>query len=135
MVETRNHSVVEEAETRITRPRLMNGYGLLPCDPTVSIPDNMIEVDINHMMGESPERKRAVMYLQLLRIVSGSTLGQNNMSMYKSYYKRIKVMEIYHHNITDFISFVMLHPGMVNWCILWKETCKSHSMVKISTFT
>ena len=90
MVETRNHSIVEEAEARITRPRLMNGYGLLPYDPTVGIPDNMIEVDINHMMGESPERKRAVMYLQLLRIVSGSTLGQNNMSMYKSYYKKNK---------------------------------------------
>ena len=84
------HAVVEEAETRITRPRLMNGYGLLPYDPTVGIPDNMIEVDINHMMGKSPERKRAVMYLQLLHIVSGSTLGQNNMSMYKAYYKKNK---------------------------------------------
>ncbi len=73
---------------RNVRTRLANGYGLLPNETGLVIPDFLVEVNIEHLSGENPETKKAVMYLQLIRIVSGSQNGQNNMTAYQSYYKK-----------------------------------------------
>ena len=72
------------------RTRLANGYGLTTYDSSMKIPDSVVEVDLKHMMLECPERKCCIMYLQLIRIVSGSSAGQNNASTYQSYYKKNK---------------------------------------------
>ena len=72
------------------RSRVINGYGLIPYDRAVKIPDSILEVNIEHMMSDNPERKRAVMYLQLIRIVSGSSNGMTNASTYQSFYKKNK---------------------------------------------
>ena len=73
---------------RNVRTRITNGYGLLPYETGLVIPDFLVEVNIEHLSGENPETKKAVMYLQLIRIVSGSQNGQNNMTAYQSYYKK-----------------------------------------------
>lgn len=73
----------EEPQERNVRSRIFNGYGLIPYDRSVRFPDSLVEVDVNHMMSDNPERKRAIMYLQLIRIVSGSNNGQANMSSYQ----------------------------------------------------
>ena len=52
------------------------------------IPYFLVEVDIEHMSSENPETKKAIMYLQLIHIVSGSHIGQNNMNAYHSYLKK-----------------------------------------------
>ena len=77
-------------DVRNVRPRIVNGYGLIPYDIAVRFPEGMVEVDIEHMMSDSPEQKKAIMYLQLIRIVSGSNNGQNNSSAYQSYFKKKK---------------------------------------------
>ncbi len=73
---------------RNVRTRLANGYGLLPNETGLVIPDFLVEVNIEHLSDENPETKKAVMYLQLICIVSGSQNGQNNMTAYQSYYKK-----------------------------------------------
>ena len=75
---------------RNVRTRLAHGYGLTTYESIMKIPDSVVEVDLNHMMLESPERKCCIMYLQLIHIVSGSSTGQNNASTYQSYYKKNK---------------------------------------------
>ena len=84
-----NNNNQGQAEERNVRQRRVSGYGLVPYDDSVRIPNTMVEVDIQNMMEDKPERKRAIMYLQLIRVVSGSN-GQNNMSTYQSYFKKNK---------------------------------------------
>ena len=50
---------------RTTRARLVHGYGLLPYQDNVFLPEGIIEVDVLHMMTEKPDLKRAVMYSKL----------------------------------------------------------------------
>ena len=73
----------ETGSERNVRSRVINGYGLIPYDSAVKIPDSILEVNIEHMMSDNPECKRAVMYLQLIRIVSGSSNGMTNASTYQ----------------------------------------------------
>ena len=63
----------DEEQGRNVRQRCVNAYGLVPRQNNVRLPDTMVEVDIQHMMTEKPERKKAIMYLQLIRVVSGNT--------------------------------------------------------------
>ena len=78
-------------ENRNVRARINRNHGLLPYDRSVVMPDGLISVDLEHMMKEKPERKRSVMYLQLLRVVSGSSNnGQSNTSVYQSYFRKNK---------------------------------------------
>ena len=84
---TRNDESVEE---RHVRPRIIHGHGLVPYDRATKIPELMYQVDTENMMTENPERKRAIMDLQLIRIVSGSNCGQTNATSYQSFYKKNK---------------------------------------------
>ena len=84
---TAPHDALQE---RNVRARIVNGYGLVQYEGSSHLPDNMVEVDIQEMLKDKPQRKKAVMYLQLIRIVSGSTTVQNNSSVYQSYYKKNK---------------------------------------------
>jgi len=79
-----NNSSVAE---RSVRARMVNGYGLVPHDSNVMLPAGLKEVDIEHMMSDNPERQKGIMYLQLIRVVSGSNTGQSNMTAYQSYFK------------------------------------------------
>lgn len=82
--------IIPVPQDRNVRSRIINGYGLIPYDTTVRFPEGMVEVDIEHMMSDNPECKKGIMYLQLIRIVSGSNNGQNNSSVFQSYYKKNK---------------------------------------------
>lgn len=73
---------------RNVRSRYVHAHGLVPQDDAMGLPDSMIEVDIEVMMSDNPEHKKAIMYLQLIHVVSGSSTGQNNSSVYQSYYKK-----------------------------------------------
>ena len=78
--EINTDSTTPPDDERHVRQRIINGYGLLPYDSSVRIPTSVVEVDIEHMLSKNPERKRVIMYLQLIRIVSGSNSGQTNPS-------------------------------------------------------
>ena len=73
---------------RSVHSRLVNGYGLVPLDDNVVFPAGLVEVDIEHMMSDLPERQKGIMYLQLIRVVSGLMTGQSNMTPYQSYFKK-----------------------------------------------
>ena len=75
-------------EERVVRARYVHGYGLQPYDESVRLPRTMVEVGMDDLMSENPERQRAIMYHQLMRIVSGSTTSKEIQSKYKSYYKK-----------------------------------------------
>ena len=75
-------------DIRNVRQRHVHGFGLDPFDTTFNFQTDLVEVSIDDLMGPRPERMKAVMYLQLLRIVSGSSTSQSNMSTYRSYYKK-----------------------------------------------
>ena len=78
----------DPSSDRNVRTRRTNGYGLIPYDASINIPQSVVEVNIDYMLSESPERKCCIMYLQLIHVVSGSSAGQNNGSTYQSYYKK-----------------------------------------------
>lgn len=80
----------ELAFERNVRTRMVHSYGLIPYDSNTHFPRNLMEVDIEHMMQDDPEEKNTVMYLQLIRIISGSNNGQGNMTPFQSYYKKNK---------------------------------------------
>lgn len=82
--------VIKMTSSTTKKSRLANGYGLIPYETNVKIPDAATEVDITYMLKASPERKCCVMYLQLIHIVSGSNNGQNNTSTYQSYFNKNK---------------------------------------------
>ena len=89
MVTTSNNNPSNESQSgRSVRPRLVNGHGLVPFDTNVVFPTGLVEVDIEHMMGDKPERQLGIMYLQLIRVVSGSITGQSGMTPYQSYFKK-----------------------------------------------
>ena len=71
MVNNSAETVEVVVNDRNLRPRVLNGYGLAPYEGTQGIPDGLVEVDVIHMMTDNPERKKGIMYLQLIRIVSG----------------------------------------------------------------
>lgn len=76
-------------EGRNVRPRFYHTHGLIPYDRSVKMRDGLRPVDIEYMMGENPDRKNSIMYLQLLRIVSGSSNnGQSSTSVYQSYFRK-----------------------------------------------
>ena len=106
---------------RNVRARIVNGYGLIPYDSAVKIPDSVLEVNIEHMMSDNPERKRAIMYLQLIRIVSGSNNGMNNASPYQSFYKKNKKEGSLSSQYYRLFYLGMLLQRMVRLCTLWKE--------------
>ena len=86
-----NNDQEEDTERRNVRARIMNGHGLVTLDRSLRIPLRFIQVDIEHMMSENPERKNAVMYLQLLRVISGSNNnGQSSTSTYQAYFRKNK---------------------------------------------
>ena len=78
----------EPAPARNVCARLVNGYGLIPQVNNVVFPAGLVEVDIEHMMSDNPERQKGIMYLQLIRVVSGSITGSDKMSQYQSYFKK-----------------------------------------------
>ena len=90
-----------DEELRTPRPspernvaaRHVHGYGMTPYEGSIAIPV-ATEVDLNEMCQESPERKCVIMYLQLIRIVSGSEVGQHNGSTYNSYYNKKNKKEV-----------------------------------------
>ncbi len=75
-------------DDRNVRTRSVHGYGLIPYDNQF-LPSFSKEVSVKDMMGTSPERKKSVLFLQLIRIVSGSNSGQT-MTSYQSYLKKNK---------------------------------------------
>ena len=75
-------------DIRNVRQRHVHGFGLDPFDTTFNFQTELVEVRIDDLMGPRPEIMKAVMYLQLLRIGSGSSTSQSNMSTYRSYYKK-----------------------------------------------
>ena len=89
MVQTSNNNPSTESDSgRNVRTRFVNGYGLIPHDSNVVFPEGLVEVDIEHMMGDHPERQMSIMYLQLIHVVSGSITGQSGMTPYQSYFKK-----------------------------------------------
>ena len=80
-------TVNEDSGLRNGRVWFLHGYGLIPYDNHYT-PPGMKEVDVIHMMGDDPTRKKSILYLQLIHIVSGSNSGQQNMTAYQSYFKK-----------------------------------------------
>lgn len=87
---TKSSSNAENVQERSVRTRYVHVYGLVTYDNSVRFTGGMKEVSIEDMMAENPERKKAVMYIQLIHIVYGSNNSQNNMTSYQSYYKNNK---------------------------------------------
>ena len=76
---------------RNVRSRMVHCYGLIPYDSSAYFPRNLKEVNIEYLLQDEPQQKKTVMYLQLLRIISGSNNNdQSKMSLFQSYYKKNK---------------------------------------------
>ena len=79
----------DNAEDRNVRARQAYDYGLVPYDQSFRITQNVVEICIDDLMKDHPERKRAIMYLQLIRFVSGNhPTNTPNGTSYRSYYKK-----------------------------------------------
>ena len=44
-------------QDRNVRERCFTGYGLVPHDPNVNLPQRFVEVSVDDMLGQNPERK------------------------------------------------------------------------------
>ena len=98
-------------DTRNVRQRHVHGFGLDPFDTTFNFQTDLVEVSIDDLMGPRPEIMKAVMYLQLLRIVSGSSTSQSNMSTYVPTTRREMRRATQVHHIKDFFYSVTLQAN------------------------
>ncbi len=91
MPASKNNKSNTSSEERNLRARLVHGYGLVPHTDNIFIPPRVKEVDVLHTMEDNPERKKSIMYLQLIQILSGSNSGQNSgMTAFQTYLKKNK---------------------------------------------
>lgn len=74
-------------------PRIDDVNQIVPYSNFTNIPPNLVAVSVEELMMEKPLRKRTIIYLQLIHIVSGSTNGQGNTSTYQSYIRNKKKNE------------------------------------------
>ena len=86
----RNTDEVDVVPVRNVRQRYVCSYGLVPKDSTTYLHPRLVAVDLEHLKEDDPELKKAILYLQLIRIVLGSSIGGDKSTPYSSFFKNKK---------------------------------------------
>ena len=75
-VDSSEETVETVAQERNVSQRHVHGFGIDPFDSDVNFPSGLVDISIDTLMGKNPERMKAVMNLQFIRIVSGSSTSK-----------------------------------------------------------